>query len=127
MISLGAMISLGTSLVFIMFIGENKCVCLIYILILVVDSLRAIRLALNKKSKKRVEVKEYLIGLKWISFIVFSLIICGSFFYNIVRLWSRSAKFGINTEDWGVVLKWMDYILLFYEKSNIVPRSVSEM
>jgi hypothetical protein len=123
-ISLAAMGSLGACLMYIMFIGENKCVCLIFIFILTVDIVRAIRLALNRKMKKKVEVKDYLIGLKWISFIVLAMLILGSFFYNIVRMWSISNKFGLDKNQWFTILEWMDYFLLFFEKNDIIPRSV---
>jgi transposase len=115
-------------LTYIMFLGENKCVCLIFIGVLIVDALRVIKMTLyaNKK-KSRPDIKEYLVALKWVTFAVLGLIISGSFFYNIVR-WYVYKNDYITKQDHSTtsltgelpkfkdILTWMDYFLLFFQK-----------
>ena len=60
-ISLLAQLGLIASLTFIMFVGENKCVCLVFIFVLFIDAFRAIKLSLySNNSKNRPDIKEYL-------------------------------------------------------------------
>lgn len=133
-ISLIATVTLVASLVFIMFINENKCVGLVFIFILIIDALRAIKLSLYTKDKHKVEVKDYLVSLKWLTFSTLGLIIFGSFFYNLIRLWRLKELEGMSVQSsrWQTIentqfqyAQWMDYLMLFFEKNGMIPRLVS--
>lgn len=129
--SMLAQLGMASALTYIMFLGENKCVCLIFIFVLIFDALRAIKLALYSSSKKnRPDIKDYLLTLKWVTFTVLSLIISGSFFYNIVRCYVyRDDEFpkdpNLKAEHLPQILvpfknylTWMDYFLLFFQKQE---------
>lgn len=130
---------LAVSLIFVMFIDDNKCVCIVFIFILTVDAFRAIKLAIYTKDKHKVDIKDYLISLKWISFGMLSFIICGSLFYNVSRaliirdlgLYKQgifvesTANEIIKNSKYIGFIKWLDYFLLFFQQGSMVPRSVS--
>jgi hypothetical protein len=122
-------LTLASSLLSIMFIDDNKCVCIVYIFILTVDAFRAIRLAIYTKDKHKVDLRDYLVSLKWISFGMLSFIFCGSIFFNIAKVWKINSAVKSSTSlhpddlSKGYV-RWLDNFLLFYEKEGNIPRTV---
>jgi hypothetical protein len=141
-----ARLGLVSTIIYIMFIGDNKCVCLVFILMLLFDAIRAIYLAVYSKNRNLMDIKDYLMVLKWVSFVMLCLIICGSLFYHIVRLLYYCKSTGIKTEDcdgyiitirnWitstdisyklaETLLTKMDLMLLFLETDSYAPRIVA--
>jgi hypothetical protein len=137
--SLLAQLGLLSTIIYIMFIGENKCVCLVFIFMLLIDAIRAIKLSLYSSKKKRgPDIKDYLITLKWFTFFVMSLLISSAFFYNIVRclVFEKNPDGAFNSESnldklppgldfYRTILKWMDNFLLFFERNSVIPRIVA--
>lgn len=141
-----ARLGLMSTMIYIMFIGDNKCVCLVFILMLLFDAIRAIYLAVYSKNRNLMDIKDYLMVLKWVSFLMLCLIICGSLFYHIVRLlyYCRNIPDGDSKVCDGyiitIIFKWiktipynlaatiltkMDLVLLFLETDSYAPRIVA--
>jgi hypothetical protein len=138
-----AQVGLASALTYIMFLGENKCICLVFIIVLVFDALRAIRLALyTKRKRNQPDIKEYLLALKWVAFGIMSCIISGPFFYHLIRFFAvkqyiadgktenlTTTNLEPPLDRYKTYLTWMDYFMLFFQREDgmgslIMPRIV---
>ena len=94
----------------------------------------------NQQGRK-VQIGEYVVILKWISFGVLGLMIFGSYIYNIIRNSIASAAYskGNGFYDPGVFayymddsalkyLRLVDYFMLFFESDKgMIPRNVTSI
>jgi hypothetical protein len=122
-------------MIYIIFIQDNKCLALIYLLILVFDVARIVPKLMQLKKGDKLEIDYYISSLKWTSYIILTLILFGPFFYGLLRQEVASKKstilfpFGFEKEgppNWDNYKKYfnlMDYVMLYFQKDEIILRT----
>lgn len=111
---------LGALLLKVTFIDDNKCIGLIFLLVLLFDIGRVMYLIIRQKSSgNKIELKDYVVTLKWLSFGILCLLIIGSFWYGFLRrilinsmpTGSSPSEAFIDLADWYII--FCDYFMLY--------------
>ena len=119
-------------LLYVTFIENNKCICIIFLLISLFDILRIVQLLLyGKKQGQRVEITDYLLSLKWFTYSVMIMLIFGSFFYCKLRDYFGSMPTELNSSNEAIFknaepfFRFLDWFTLYMKSGAVVQNFVA--
>ena len=102
-------------LIYVTFLNENHCIFLAYLIVILFDLFRIVKMIFHQKKSKALEIRDFVVSIKWISFTMVVLIVTGPLIYSSVRNYYLS-KPGTSSEDALTKLngiKWF-FIVLNY-------------
>lgn len=72
-------------LIYVTFLNENHCIFLAYLIVILFDLFRIVKMIFHQKKSKALEIRDFVVSIKWISFTMVALIVTGPLIYSSVR------------------------------------------